>query len=247
MWKLEDGQDKSALIDADSPYKTFVLDLKDSNDQHAKDLGTKRNKALNEYVSKFYKTLCEQQTAGNENGMNSSSMGCTDTSLSLSSVTSAFSSVQTTTTPLVKKGLNVGDSTEISRAMVNATAQQLSPISTSSNHQLDDSDMTTHTQNMFSNSQLQEDLVTITNQNPSQEKQKYSFRLFLDHQDHYSFSEESINAPVPKAKPFHMYTDQDLKFVQCTASFLYLVFRNPMKCEVTFFKVSCHACKQCVA
>jgi hypothetical protein len=240
MWKLEDGQDKGALIDADSPYKTFVLDLKDSNEKHAKDLGTKRNKALNEYVSKFYVKLCEQQTAGNENGMNSSSMGCTDTSLSLSSV-------QTTTTPLAMKGLNVGDSTEISRAMVNATAQQLSPISTSSNHHLDVSDMTTHTQDMFSNSQLQQDLVPITNQNPSQEKQKYSFRLFLDQQDHYTFSEESINAPVPKAKPFHMYTDQDLKFVQCTASFLYLVFRNPVKYEVTFFKVSCHACKQCVA
>jgi hypothetical protein len=57
--------------------------------------------------------------------------------------------------------------------------------------------------------------------------------LFFLNEDDYSFSH--CNSAT-NAKPFHMFTNDDLQPQQCTAAFLYIVFRNPLVYESTFFK-----------
>ena len=86
--------------------------------------------------------------------------------------------------------------------------------------------------------------INMTEENEENNSIHYSPLLYLQNRDDsYSFSGDydANNSTVPMAKPFHKYVKEDLQPVQCMASFLYLVFRDPLAHEVSFFKAGFRA------
>jgi hypothetical protein len=84
----------------------------------------------------------------------------------------------------------------------------------------------------------------MTEENEENNSIHYSPLLYLQNRDDsYSFfgHYDADNSTVPMAKPFHKYVKEDLQPVQCMASFLYLVFRDPLAHEVSFFKAGFRA------
>lgn len=264
IWNLPpaaDGKDPlTELISVQSPFQTYVEALTNNteNDSLMKGLGAKRRKNLNKYVTDFHLELqrldVSTQTAshttttiqesfiepdtttsasissmGNTTSYSSSNMDVDQTMSSSSSLPALLGAPSNSTLEIFDPA--VAQTTKITQTKIIPTTSlpaatvhgvcELSPISQHSNHQIDESDIQM-------DSSFNGDVENIKTHD-------HSFLLYMDPAQ--GFCVFSDNEDVPQAKSFHMYTNTDLQPVQCTASFLYLVFRNPLLFEVSFFKV----------
>jgi len=86
-------------------------------------------------------------------------------------------------------------------------------------------------------------IMTMSLDDDTSVNMQYSPLLYLQNcDDSYSFfGNHADDSIVPMAKSFHAYGKKDLQPVQCMASFLYLVFRDPLAYEVPFFKAGFRA------
>lgn len=173
-------------------------------------------------------------TNANTHSLGTSSVGNTTTENSMltsalsldDSMSSSGSSSSLQPTELMSTIMPTASSNTMSSS-VGMPTHHLASLNTSSGSSL--SPISTHSQHEFDNTSMDMSMNSDDNNNID-----YHSPLFLKH-SHSSFT--FGDSPVPLAKSLHMFTDQDLKFVKSMRSFLYLVFRNPKVYEVTFFKV----------
>ena len=264
IWKLPEGQESvTVLTSAKSPFKTFVLDLisTETTDAKLKKLGLSSKKKLQEYASLFYKKLQEklQQTSanamvttvspsetqqvnqklGSTSSMQDTSIGNTTTSFSQTSTRQQIPNISenlssSAVEETVETSLNINSCiSPISMSYSQNSAPYLNVSSDSIRMALDDG-----------TSDNMSEGINLTEENEENNSIHYSPLLYLQNRDDsYSFSGDydANNSTVPMAKPFHKYVKEDLQPVQCMASFLYLVFRDPLAHEVSFFKAGFRA------
>lgn len=226
-------------------------------------MGKKRQKSLDLYVSNFYKIFLILQQESQEM-MDTTDQETLQASTSLPNLllttSTAFSdamdATHTTSSHTPQRELETTDSTTDHNsdtrenaspyATTNALASStvppqmtisanmtpmetnttMSTISPTSNHDMDTSQCINFN-DTTDNSIMDDD----NNDND------YSSLLFLQH-TRLDFEYDGLgDIQPPCAKPLHMFTRQDLQFVRCASSFLYIAFRNPLFYEVTFFKV----------
>lgn len=216
---------------------SLVLQLKPSKDTAEKALGQKRDKSLKKYVSDFRKKLEEKLKQPKNCASNDTNMDTTDYNEKINTSASTGNTTMDSVTSLQSRNQqqpprgNEG-SPEVSPMILSSSINtntslqqcQMSPISTHSVHDL--------TSNTFGNISA----MSIEDRESDNIRSTYLSLLFLENSSSsYSFDDSII---VPRAKPLHMYTNNDLRPVQCIQSFLYIVFSNPKDYEVTFFKVN---------
>lgn len=221
------------LLAASSPFKTFVTDLLKSENVENKTLGAQRRKVIQQYVTKFFTALLEKlrqlqsppivSSSAHSAMDTSNSMGNTTTDSSLHSKIHAVSSMHQSLgndSNAAAQTMSIEAATPMD---MNETTQVnlFSPISTcSSSHNLNDASFNDMNE------------ISMTRE----EKNEYRSRLFLENSSSdYTFGDHDDS--VPHAKPFHMYTKNDLLPVVCASSFLYIVFRDLFSFDVSFFKV----------
>ena len=232
---------KEYLFSVTTPYETFVtahLQKNQGQDQDQKKLCRRRKKYITTYLKKFHEMLKDCQNQGkneqqalhctnatdttNTHNHSISSMGNTTTGESMmqeSSIKNGYSILSQQPTEMASTTMPTASSDTASSDKENVGTLNLgicSPISVHSEHNLD--------MNNASISMCTDDECNFD----------YYSMLWLKNLDSsFTFGE----SPALTAKPFHTFTDQDLKLVQSMGSFLYLVFRNPNLFEVPFFKV----------
>ena len=251
---LTDQEKIQQLISAESPYETFVIDvIKDKNILVSK-IGQYRKKKVTEYVKLFYDTLQKKQEAPQHNQtLDSAEQVIEDNSIGNTTTTSLQSLLDMQNTSSIGNSTSLSSQTSSmhqSMSLMNSTTADapekettnhlstflgnnsqssclpLSPISlTHSANHLDDLTMSTS----FMGESTHNDFPLMSVEN---DKKENSVLFFLK-EDDYSFSH--CNSAT-NGKPFHMFTNDDLQPQQCTAAFLYIVFRNPLLNESTFFK-----------
>jgi len=252
MWKLPgELQDNiKRLTEAVSPVNTYVRALiYNDNDSTAEaELGKKRMKQLCEYERLFYKTLQQiilkreeveqqqqqqqqQQQAPQINQTPDNNMMLQDTSIGNTTTSYSQTSMQRPTSMTLESMISEAPSCSVQETVETLQYKScISPISHSQN--------STKHLDCSSNS-----IMTMSLDDDTSVNMQYSPLLYLQNcDDSYSFfGNHADDSIVPMAKSFHAYGKKDLQPVQCMASFLYLVFRDPLAYEVPFFKAGFRA------
>jgi len=249
MWKLpgELHDNIKRLTEAVSPVNTYVRALiYNDNDSTAEaELGKKRMKQLCEYERLFYKTLQQiilkreeveqqqqqQQQAPQINQTPDNNMMLQDTSIGNTTTSYSQTSMQRPTSMTLESMISEAPSCSVQETVETLQYKScISPISHSQN--------STKHLDCSSNS-----IMTMSLDDDTSVNMQYSPLLYLQNcDDSYSFfGNHADDSIVPMAKSFHAYGKKDLQPVQCMASFLYLVFRDPLAYEVPFFKAGFRA------
>jgi len=241
------------LLSATSPYETFVLNLKKngtSTDENR--VGKDRDAALTRYTKNFTNKLAaiEKQSQSQSQHQHQQPQSQQEQHQSHQQDKADDSFLGNTTTL-----------TSLSSVVQSPQNLSFSPISTNSEHYLQDNSNTTMTMTSMdltdshhSMETLMEDVEISLNTDtalnlPSsqanasmqeeklpQSPQDYIFSCYLqDLQYDFTFPNTVL---IKNAKPCQFLRAQDLHYVQCLQSFLYVVYRrDPATIDIPFLKV----------
>jgi hypothetical protein len=242
---LDDMQQK--LLSATSPYETFVLNLKGkgAGKKNENTVGKERDAALTRYTRDFTNKFIEKQSQSQSQHQQPQSQQEQHQSHQQDKADGSFLGNTTTLTSL-------------SSVVQSPQNLSFSPISTNSEHYLHDNSNTTmmsmeltdshHTMETLMNVETSFNTVTDLNLPSSQanasmqeEKlpqslQNYIFSCYLqDLQHDFTFPNTDL---IENAKPCQFLRAQNLHYVQCLQSFLYVVYRrDPGTIDIPFLKV----------
>ena len=216
-------------------YLHLVENIKDNDNN----LWKKRTKLISRYMKSFSKGLVSIESQTSDRTSNTTKFNelplASKTSVSDISISNATLATTANTT------MDVDSTMKPQIFMSSSSSSSISPISNAGS--VNDISLTlTNTNSMNRSLDFSQDSQSsLTAQSMHQDNNKVlRLTCYLDDlNSHYSFENHAL---VAKAKPCQFLRANELHFVQCMQSFLYIVCRSdPSDMDIQFFKVHFHS------